>query len=121
MWASVIFLTLVVGSVVNGTLPVVVLFGYVVLSLITFVAYAFDKSAAQRGAWRTSESTLHLMSLLGGWPGALVAQESLRHKSRKESFRAAFWVTVVVNVVAFGWLHTPDGRAALDNYFSLIF
>jgi len=51
---------------------------------------AFSKSAARKGAWRTQESTLHLLSLVGGWPGALVAQQKLRHKSKKQSFRFVF-------------------------------
>jgi uncharacterized membrane protein YsdA (DUF1294 family) len=51
------------------------------------------------------EQTLHVFALLGGWPGALVAQRWLRHKSKKASFQVAFWVTVVVNCVALGWLY----------------
>lgn len=74
---------------------------YLVLSAVAFVAYAIDKSAARRGARRTPESTLHLLALLGGWPGALLAQQFLRHKSTKASFRAVFWATVVINVIGF--------------------
>lgn len=67
----------------------------------TFVAYARDKSAAQRGAWRTSEGTLHLLALTGGWPGALLAQQLLHHKSTKSEFRRVFWGTVILNVAGF--------------------
>lgn len=74
---------------------------YFVASLVTFLAYAWDKAAAQKGAWRTSEGTLHMLGLLGGWPGALLAQQFLRHKSVKAAFRATFWVTVLINVAAF--------------------
>ena len=63
----------------------------------TFFAYALDKSAAQRGDRRTPEQTLHLLALLGGWPAAWWAQQWLRHKSRKESFRAAYWGTVLLH------------------------
>lgn len=76
---------------------------YALLSVVTFVVYAADKSAARRGARRVPESTLHLLSLLGGWPGALVAQQVLRHKTRKQSFRAVFFATVLVNCVALAW------------------
>jgi uncharacterized membrane protein YsdA (DUF1294 family) len=41
------------------------------------------------GKWRIKEDTLHVWSLAGGWPGAWFAQQVLRHKSRKESFRQA--------------------------------
>jgi uncharacterized membrane protein YsdA (DUF1294 family) len=80
--------------------------GYVVLSVVTFVAYGLDKSAAEKGRWRTPESTLHLLSLAGGWPGALVGQRVFRHKTRKQPFRAIFWATVIANVTALAWLLT---------------
>ncbi|MEO8545961.1 MAG: cold shock and DUF1294 domain-containing protein [Betaproteobacteria bacterium] len=83
---------------------------YVGLSLVAFIMYALDKSAARRGAWRTPEKTLHMLSLLGGWPGALLAQQFLRHKSTKAEFRAVFWGTVVLNVAGFVALCSPMGR-----------
>ena len=101
-------------SVMIGRLPVVIVIAYAALSLITFIAYAIDKSAAQRGAWRTSESTLHMLGLIGGWPGALIAQQTLRHKSKKTSFRVVFWITVLMNCAALVWLHTESGRAAVE-------
>ena len=79
---------------------------YACLSVITFVVYAVDKSAARRKGPRTPERTLHLLALAGGWPGALLAQRWLRHKSAKTSFRRVFWVTVVVNVLGFVMLST---------------
>lgn len=78
-------------------LPLVLLGILALLNGATFFAYALDKSAAQRGAWRTPEQTLHLLALLGGWPAAWWAQQWLRHKSRKESFRAAYWGTVLLH------------------------
>ena len=84
-------------------LPAAVLFGYTVASGVTFLAYAWDKAAAERGAWRTSEDTLHGLALLGGWPGALLAQGMLRHKSRKASFQWVFWASVVLNCAALAW------------------
>ena len=80
-------------------------------SLFTFITYTIDKSAAGRGGWRTPESTLHALAMAGGWPGALLAQQFLRHKSAKAEFRSVFWVTVVVNVAAFVLLCSPAGRA----------
>ena len=77
---------------------------YLGLSLLAFLTYAVDKSAAISGRWRTAEQTLHLFSLAGGWPGALIAQQLLRHKTNKQSFIYAFWFTVLVNVGGFvGW------------------
>ncbi|MBM7503449.1 DUF1294 domain-containing protein [Agromyces aurantiacus] len=68
-------------------------------SLVAFVAYGLDKSAARRGGARISEQTLLLLGLIGGWPGAVAAQQLFRHKTRKRSFRRAFWASVVVNLV----------------------
>jgi uncharacterized membrane protein YsdA (DUF1294 family) len=79
--------------------------------VVTFIAYALDKSAAARGTWRAPESTLHGLSLAGGWPGALLAQQFLRHKTTKAGFRAVFWGTVAINVIAFVALCSPVGRS----------
>lgn len=79
---------------------------YAALSLLTFFVYAFDKSAAIARRWRTPENKLHLLALVGGWPGALIAQQWLRHKSSKPGFVAMFWFTVLLNVGAFIAWHT---------------
>lgn len=77
-----------------------VLLGYLGLSFVTFFVYAFDKSAATGGSRRVSEQTLHLLSLIGGWPGALLAQQLMRHKTSKQSFITVFWATVLLNMSA---------------------
>jgi uncharacterized membrane protein YsdA (DUF1294 family)/cold shock CspA family protein len=78
-----------------------VLLTYLGLSLLAFLAYAHDKSAAESGRWRTSEQTLHLFSVAGGWPGALFAQQLLRHKTSKKNFVYTFWLTVLLNIGVF--------------------
>jgi uncharacterized membrane protein YsdA (DUF1294 family)/cold shock CspA family protein len=90
--------------------PAIIAAVYAGVSVATFGAYALDKSAAERGAWRTPEQTLHLLALAGGWPGALVAQQVLRHKTTKAAFRATFWITVVLNVIGLVVLCSPVGR-----------
>lgn len=80
---------------------------YLAASAVCFVAYALDKAAARAGRWRTAESTLILLGLAGGWPGAIVAQQVLRHKSNKVAFRASFWGSVAVNVALFAVLNSP--------------
>lgn len=77
---------------------------YVALSLVAFVLYRADKRAAQRGAWRTRESTLHLVALLGGWPGALAGRRVFRHKTRKQPFVTVLWLTVLANCAVVAWL-----------------
>ncbi|MBN2405460.1 MAG: DUF1294 domain-containing protein [Coriobacteriia bacterium] len=97
MISSAVFLLLLVMAAF-GTIPWCVLLVYVVMSVVTFVAYARDKRAAQRGQWRTGEGTLILLGVLGGWPGALIAQKTLRHKTRKQPFRTVFWASVTINI-----------------------
>ncbi len=67
------------------------------LSLLSFIFYARDKSAARRHDSRTPETTLHLLAIAGGWPGAWVAQKLLRHKSIKPAFQFVFWLTMLLN------------------------
>ncbi len=80
---------------------------YLASSVVCFVYYAVDKSAAAAGRWRVPESTLIVLGLACGWPGAIVAQQVLRHKSNKEEFRSAFWTSVVLNILAFVVLCSP--------------
>lgn len=87
-----------------GRIPPLVALVYAGMSLIAFLAYGLDKSAARTHRWRTQESTLHLFELLGGWPGALIAQGSFRHKTRKLSFQISFWLVVAVNLGGLAWL-----------------
>lgn len=108
------FLALLVAAVLADALPPLLLAYYAGASAISFAAYAWDKSAARKQQWRTRESTLHLFDLAGGWPGALVAQHLLRHKSRKTSFQAGFWITAALNCAALCWLLTPAGSRFLQ-------
>jgi uncharacterized membrane protein YsdA (DUF1294 family)/cold shock CspA family protein len=104
-------LGLIGGAAAFGLLPPLLLGAYLGLSVLSYLLYWWDKSAAQKGARRTPENNLHLMDLLGGWPGALVAQQQFHHKTAKASFQAAFWVTVFLNVGMCIWL-VESGLAA---------
>lgn len=107
-YASILlFAGLYAFAMVRWGTPGAVGAAYLVASAACFVVYAMDKSAAREGRWRTSESTLLLMGLACGWPGAALAQQWLRHKSTKPAFRARFWATVGVNVGAFAYLASP--------------
>lgn len=110
-----LFFGFVALSVFAGELPPWVLKGYQGASVLAFLTYAFDKSAARSGRWRTPESTLHIIGLLGGWPGALLAQRALRHKSGKLSFQISFWITVVLNCGALWWFFKLSGYAVIRS------
>lgn len=113
----VLFSCVVVALAVVGKVPFLTPFVFAIVSGITFIVYGFDKSAAMNGRWRTQEATLHLLSALGGWPGALVAQQMFRHKSRKTEFQAKFWLTVLATCGALGWLATGAGLSAIRAIF----
>ena len=109
------FFTFMAYSAISEKIPAMILWMYLGVSLITFVVYAFDKSAAKAGAWRTSEGSLHWLSVVGGWPGALIAQQTLRHKSNKQSFRSVFWITALLNLGVLAWIFTPAGASAVHS------
>ncbi|MBD3676261.1 MAG: DUF1294 domain-containing protein [Planctomycetaceae bacterium] len=110
------FVAALTGAIFSELLSVWIAVVYGLMSLVTFVVYAVDKSAARRDRWRISEATLLLLGLLGGWPGAVFAQQTLRHKSSKRSFQRAFWLTVGCNLLMIGYVAWNDGwRAALRS------
>jgi uncharacterized membrane protein YsdA (DUF1294 family) len=89
----------------------------VLLSAFTYWAYAVDKRRAEERAWRVPEARLHLLELLGGWPGAFLAQRRLRHKCSKGSYQVVFWLIVLAyQFAAFDSLRNWQlSRAALDR------
>ncbi|WP_050712365.1 DUF1294 domain-containing protein [Vibrio coralliirubri] len=97
---------------------IVIVIGSVLMSMLTYLMYAKDKRAAINGNWRVPEKTLHIFSVAGGWLGALIAQDKLRHKTQKQPFRAIYWVTVAMNVAAFVWTLTPSGQATFGRWLS---
>lgn len=79
--------------------------GLLILNLCTLLVYAVDKHAAASGRRRVPENHLHLLALLGGWPGALLAQRLLRHKTRKAAFQRRLMACVALNLAMLGlWL-----------------
>lgn len=110
LFAIPAFLLLYVVALVLWRPPPMLAVVYIGVSAVTFFVYALDKSAAERRSWRTPESTLHVLSLAGGWPGALLAQQFLRHKSSKAEFRSVFWGTVLLNVIGFVAVCSSAGR-----------
>lgn len=63
---------------------------FVLINAVTLFGYWRDKKAAEQQAWRTQESTLLLLGLVGGWPAAFVAQHWFRHKTEKSAFSYCF-------------------------------
>lgn len=117
--ANSMLIILVLGAWFN-LLPKFIAILYLVLSTVTFIIYWFDKRQAKKAEQRISERTLHIFALIGGWPGAALAQQLLRHKSHKRPFRIIFWFTLMANLALFITLLSPAGKPVLIwlNQFS---
>ncbi|WP_296404920.1 DUF1294 domain-containing protein [Psychrobacter sp.] len=102
------FYVVLIFTTIMGKLSLSVLGWYFLIGVVTFFVYAKDKQAAQLGKWRTPETTLHVLSALGGWVGAMFAQNYLRHKTQKPDFRLAYYVTVLINLAALLYLILGD-------------
>ncbi|MEG1056472.1 MAG: DUF1294 domain-containing protein, partial [Janthinobacterium sp.] len=107
--ALLFWLGLMLFAAVQWGVPRLIWLAYGGMSVLTFMAYWQDKWAAQQGRWRTPEKTLQTLALACGWPGAVLAQQWLRHKSSKASFQASFWLLVLLNVAGVLWLCSPYG------------
>lgn len=75
-----------------------------IVNVTAFALFYCDKRAAQDGHWRVSEGTLLLFALIGGSVGAIVGQQVMRHKTRKEPFRTMLYSIPVLQVAVIGWL-----------------
>ena len=84
----------------NHTALLITAAGYALMSLVAFIAYALDKRAARLNRPRIPEATLHLLELLGGWPGAFIAQRLLRHKNAKVGYQIVYWPIVTIHIVS---------------------
>jgi len=109
------FALLVLAVHLTWGLPNALWGGYMAMSLATFIVYWLDKRAAVKDGWRVPERRLHLLALLGGWPGALLARRLLRHKTVKPSFQRGFWISVGLNLAIFLTLTTPLGSGLLSQ------
>jgi len=109
MTFAIIFLCLLAAAYLLAFISLKIMLLYILMSLVTFCAFAIDKSAARKAQWRTKERTLHLLSLLCGWPGALIAQKCLRHKTQKQPFKKWLYFVIIMNLLCiYVLLFTPN-------------
>ena len=72
--------------------------GLISINVVTLALFGYDKRQAVAGLARVPEAALHAAALLGGSPGAILAQGLFRHKTRKRSFRMALAAIVLLQV-----------------------
>jgi uncharacterized membrane protein YsdA (DUF1294 family) len=108
-------------SLSRVAIPAAFSFGYFgMVSLFGYVMYMADKNRARSGDWRVAEQMLHLLELLGGWPGAFVAQRRLRHKCSKMGYQAVFWTIVLMHQLValdfvLGWVLVRKAAAVISK------
>lgn len=94
---TLLFTAFVFERTINGFLPRPFPLIFIGANLISFLYYYVDKTAAIKQQWRTQESTLHFISLIGGWGGAYIVQKMFHHKNKKASFLFTYKLTVLIN------------------------
>ena len=104
---SVAYIIILALLVLLGRLSGLVLLLISVMNAASYWFYAQDKEAAQTGQRRVPENTLHVLSFLGGWPAAWLAQQKLRHKTQKQPFRQIYFCTIFFNILLILWLISP--------------
>lgn len=67
-----------------------------------YIAFAIDKRRAIEGARRIPEHVLLQLAAIGGVIGAFAAQQTLRHKTRKEPFATLLWLIAGLQILALG-------------------
>jgi uncharacterized membrane protein YsdA (DUF1294 family) len=98
---AILFFLILAFLFINKGLHRLILMEYFTLSLFTFLLYWVDKRNAIKDRRRVSEKTLQVFSLLGGWPGALLAQQTFRHKTQKRPFILVLWLGILINTAIF--------------------
>lgn len=103
-WFGLMALALIPAVAVNNLIldrkipPLYIILPLLIINVITYITYKADKEKARAKIWRTPESTLHFLALIGGWPAALIAQRQLRHKCSKTDFQFIYWMTVLFHI-----------------------
>lgn len=96
---ALFFLLIVFAMALMGWFPIILAQVYLILSAVTLLMYGLDKLFAINKKQRISEKTLHVVALLGGWPGAYLGQQLFKHKTSKKTFMRTFWFLVFINAV----------------------
>ena len=69
-----------------------------VINVLAFLTFGWDKLQARKNRWRVSEKTLFLSVLLGGGLGAIAGMKVWHHKTRKWYFKFGIPVIVILQV-----------------------
>jgi uncharacterized membrane protein YsdA (DUF1294 family) len=68
---------------------------FAAFSVVTFLAFGFDKWRASRSGSRVPEFSLAVLGALGGWPGGLIGMLVFRHKTAKWTFKFKYAIALI--------------------------
>lgn len=71
------------------------------INIISFLTMFIDKKKAIKRKWRIKESTLFLLSFIGGSLGVLLGIYSFRHKTKHIKFTLGIPLILIVQVSLF--------------------
>jgi len=111
VFGSVVFLVGVAVLAALGRLPWLLWGWYLIASIVTYGTYAADKDAAVEGRWRVANLTLHVLGLIGGWPGAWMGQQVLRNKNRQPTFQVMLFLSISLHLLLVSGLAFADRSA----------
>ncbi len=86
----------------DTTILIAILAVYIVLNIIAFVAFVWDKHKAKNDMWRTRESTLILLALFGPF-GATIGMLTVRHKTQKIKFKLVY-LFLIIHIIVIAYL-----------------
>lgn len=101
--AAILIMKLISTTFQPGSLVLIYCSLVILGSVAGFLAFGWDKFRAGRERSRVSEKLLHLISALGGWPGAVLGQQYFRHKTLKVRFRLILTTIIAVHVLVAAW------------------
>lgn len=96
---AVLTVTLILALRMPGTWIVWLASWLVVVNLVTFSYYGYDKRQAIFAGHRVPELVLHVLAAVGGTGGAYAGMRFFRHKTIKGSFRLFFASVAVLQAV----------------------
>lgn len=78
----------------------------VIINVIAFFTFGWDKRKAKKDQWRTPEKKLMHLAVIGGSIGAMIGMKVFHHKTRKMKFSVGIPVIFVIQaVVAIGIIY----------------
>ncbi len=71
----------------------------IVINIITFLVFGYDKWQAKNNKKRVSEFHLLLLTAIGGTIGGLLGMNFFKHKTNKFSFILSFYTIMILQIV----------------------